>query len=85
MIIIIAGIALLAALPLMAKAALDDLGPDERTGPAMFESANGGKLTTLMPRARVVAESDGPFARVCGAVVMPWEASRVDSLLADVW
>lgn len=63
----------------------DALGCWFSVGPAMFESANGRKLTTLMPRARVVAESDGPFARVGGAVVMPWDASSVETQLADAW
>jgi TatD DNase family protein len=63
----------------------DALGCWFSVGPAMFESVNGRKLTTLMPRDRVVAESDGPFARVDGAVVMPWDAAKVDSQLADVW
>ena len=54
-------------------------------GPAMFESANGRKLAGLMPKARVVAESDGPFARVRGASVMPWDASSIVTPLAELW
>lgn len=54
-------------------------------GPAMMESANGRKLAALMPRDRVVSESDGPFAKVRGTHVMPWEARLVVSELAKVW
>lgn len=54
-------------------------------GPAMLESTNGQKLAALMPRDRVVSESDGPFAKVRGARVMPWEANMVTIKLADAW
>lgn len=51
----------------------------------MMESANGRKLAALMPRDRVVSESDGPFAKVRGAHVMPWEANTVAIKLAETW
>lgn len=54
-------------------------------GPAMLESANGRRLAALMPRERVVAESDGPFARVGGTAVMPWQAREVAVVLAVFW
>lgn len=54
-------------------------------GPTMVASANGRKLASLMPRDRVVPESDGPFAKVRGASVMPWEAASVASTLAEAW
>lgn|SRR5574337_1850689 len=54
-------------------------------GPAMMESANGRKLAALMPCDRVVPESDGPFAKLRGAHVMPWEANAVAVKLAEAW
>ena len=54
-------------------------------GPAMLTSANGRKLAGQMPRDRVVSESDGPFAKVRGASVMPWEAATVAVELAEIW
>ncbi|ELY4005952.1 TatD family hydrolase [Cronobacter dublinensis] len=54
-------------------------------GPTMMESANGRKLAALMPRDRVVPESDGPFAKMRGAHVMPWEANTVTIKLAEIW
>lgn len=54
-------------------------------GPAMLTSANGRKLAGQMPRDRVVSESDGPFARIRGAPVMPWEAANVAVELAEIW
>ena len=54
-------------------------------GPAMLETSNGRKLAALMPRDRVVSESDGPFAKIRGAHVLPWEADNVAVKLADAW
>lgn len=54
-------------------------------GPAMFESANGRKLAAQMPPDRVVSESDGPFAKVRGTHLMPWEANTVAVKLAEIW
>ncbi|WP_419721052.1 TatD family hydrolase [Pectobacterium brasiliense] len=54
-------------------------------GPTMMESANGRKLAALMPRERVVPESDGPFAKMHGVHVMPWEANTVAIKLAEIW
>lgn len=63
----------------------EELGCWFSVGPAMLTSANGRKLAGLMPRDRVVPESDGPFAKVRGASVMPWEAITVAVRLADIW
>lgn len=54
-------------------------------GPAMMKSANGHKLAALMPRERVVPESDGPFAKMQGVHLMPWEANTVAVPLAEIW
>ncbi len=62
-----------------------ELGCWFSVGPAMLASANGRKLAGLMPRDRIVPESDGPFAKVHGASVMPWEAINVAVKLADIW
>ncbi|OAT27794.1 putative deoxyribonuclease [Buttiauxella brennerae ATCC 51605] len=54
-------------------------------GPTMMKSANGRKLAALMPREQVVPESDGPFAKIDGVHVMPWEANTVAIKLAEIW
>ena len=51
----------------------------------MMESANGRKLAAMMPRDRVVSESDGPFAKARGTHVMPWEANTIAVELAQAW
>lgn len=54
-------------------------------GPAMLLSANGRRLAEMMPRDRTVPESDGPFAKLEGVPVMPWQAADVAGRLADLW
>ncbi len=54
-------------------------------GPARMETANGRNLAALMPRDRDVSESDGPFAKVRGVHVMPWDANTVAIKLAEIW
>jgi len=67
----------------MARAA--ELGCWFSVGPAMFSSANGLKLAGKMPRECVVAESDGPFAKVGGIPVPPWGALDAAIGLAEAW
>lgn len=54
-------------------------------GPAMFESVNGRALAAVMPRDRVVPESDGPFAKIAGKPGMPWSTCRTAAGLAPLW
>lgn len=54
-------------------------------GPAMFSSANGRKLAKAMPKERVVAESDGPFAKIGSVPVPPWEAQEAAIGLSQAW
>ena len=62
-----------------------DIGCWFSVGPAMLSSANGRKLVTMLPRDRVVPESDGPFAKTLGGPIMPWEASSIATHLAELW
>ena len=54
-------------------------------GPAMLVGERGRRLATRMPRERVLTESDGPFARIGGRSVLPWEVDRAVDILADLW
>lgn len=62
-----------------------ELGCWFSVGPAMLASSNGRKLAGLMPRDRVVSESDGPFAKVRGVSLMPWDAASATFKLAEIW
>lgn len=54
-------------------------------GPAMLASENGRDLAARMPSERVLTESDGPFAQLDGAAVMPWQVDNAVHTLAQIW
>ncbi|SOS36167.1 TatD family hydrolase [Pseudomonas syringae group genomosp. 3] len=62
-----------------------DMGCWFSIGPAAFNSASGKALAKKLPRDRVVPESDGPFAQINGATVMPWSSGQTAELLAQAW
>lgn len=54
-------------------------------GPAMLASEKGRALTARMPRERVLTESDGPFARLDGKAILPWETANAIEALSEMW
>lgn len=54
-------------------------------GPAMLASEKGRALAARMPRERVLTESDGPFAQLDGAAVMPWHVENAIRDLSQIW
>ena len=54
-------------------------------GPAMLAGERGRRLTSRMPRERILTESDGPFARVDGVSLNPWDVGLAERALAEVW
>jgi TatD DNase family protein len=38
-----------------------------------------------MPRERILTETDGPFVKIDGRIVMPWDAQRASFELANMW
>jgi len=54
-------------------------------GPAMLAGEKGRGLVAKMPTDRVLPETDGPFTSDGGAPLMPWDAWKVCTVLAEVW
>jgi TatD DNase family protein len=54
-------------------------------GPAMLASTSGQKIAALLPRDRLLIESDGPFAQLGGRAIYPWEAELAVGQLATLW
>jgi TatD DNase family protein len=54
-------------------------------GPAMLTSERGRVLAARIPRERVLTESDGPFAQLNDAAIMPWQVEDATRSLADLW
>lgn len=62
-----------------------DLGCWFSVGPAMLAGAKGRALVSKMPRARMVLESDAPFARVKTDPIHPWDLESAAVTLAGIW
>jgi TatD DNase family protein len=54
-------------------------------GPAMFHSEKGRKLVALMPRDRILTETDGPFARSQNRPLEPADVQIAIERLAETW
>jgi TatD DNase family protein len=53
--------------------------------PIMISSEKGKDLISRIPHNLVLPESDGPFAKLGGRPVMPWEAMNICSDLSRIW
>jgi TatD DNase family protein len=62
-----------------------ELGCWLSVGPAMLTGKKGQALVKRMPADRLLPESDGPFARVRGNALSPWDTVTVCSELSKLW
>lgn len=53
--------------------------------PLMLRSKKGTDLVSRIPPDLVLPESDGPFAKMYGKSIMPWEAIQISSSLTTIW
>lgn len=54
-------------------------------GPAMLQSVKGRALVRLLPRTRILTESDGPFVQIAGRTISPWDVATTYIPLAEIW
>ncbi len=54
-------------------------------GPAMLSTKRGHELVSMLPRDRVLTETDGPFAEHKGNSLMPWDVNMAFDQLAKIW
>lgn len=62
-----------------------ELGCWFSVGPAMLRSKRGQTLSALMPRDRILTETDGPFATIGDVSLRPWQAEEGIEVLAALW
>lgn len=62
-----------------------DLGCWFSVGPAMLDGLKGRNLLQIMPIQRVLPETDGPFAKINGSPLLPWEAVSIDTDVSTFW
>jgi TatD DNase family protein len=54
-------------------------------GPGMLQTPKGRELVGLVPRERILTETDGPFASIDGAPAYPWHVEHAIATLAELW
>lgn len=54
-------------------------------GPAMLNTKKGQALVSMMPRDRILTETDGPFAKHNGQLLMPWDCDIATEQLSKLW
>ncbi len=54
-------------------------------GPAMLTSIRGRSAISVMPRDRVLPESDGPFCLLNNQTIYPWDTWSIIPCLAELW
>ena len=62
-----------------------ELGCWFSVGPSMLSSPRGSSLAALMPRDRVLTETDGPFALISGETLFPWDTYLAIQRLSQIW
>jgi len=62
-----------------------DIGCWFSVGPAMLNTKKGIGLVSMMPKDKVLTETDGPFATYKGNPLMPWESSIAANQLGKLW
>lgn len=62
-----------------------DMGCWFSVGPAMLRSKRSVELVSIIPKNRILPETDGPFARLKQNALMPWDAELVVEQLAELW
>ncbi|MDR5904505.1 Qat anti-phage system TatD family nuclease QatD [Franzmannia qiaohouensis] len=70
--------------PAQLKKAID-IGCWFSVGPAMLLTKSGRQLASMMPKDRVLTETDGPFAKSDGKLLMPWDSDLATRQLASLW
>jgi TatD DNase family protein len=51
----------------------------------MLSTKKGQELVGMLPRDKVLTETDGPFAEFKGNSLMPWDVGIAIDQLARVW
>ncbi|WP_412503197.1 Qat anti-phage system TatD family nuclease QatD [Shewanella chilikensis] len=62
-----------------------DIGCWFSVGPAMLSTKKGVEFASMIPRHRILTETDGPFAKHLTKPLFPWEVDLATKQLAEIW
>ncbi|WP_045861852.1 Qat anti-phage system TatD family nuclease QatD [Teredinibacter purpureus] len=61
-----------------------DLGCWFSVGPNMISSKGGAELVRYIPLNRILLETDGPFCKIDGEILMPWDCKKTIDGMIDL-
>ena len=70
--------------PVELKRAID-MGCWFSVGPAMLSTIKGRNLVSMMPKGCIVTETDGPFAKLSGKQLFPWDVEVSIGQISRIW
>lgn len=62
-----------------------DIGCWFSVGPAMLSTKKGTELVSLMPKEKILTETDGPFTKHEGKFLMPWDSQIAQRKISNIW
>lgn len=62
-----------------------DMGCWFSVGPAMLRSKSGRERVSLMPKDKIITETDGPFAQNRNIPLYPWDINLTFEPLSQIW
>lgn len=62
-----------------------DIGCLFSVGPAMLDTKKGKELVAIIPKEKILTETDGPFVKVSGETLMPWDVNSTYLVLSKFW
>lgn len=54
-------------------------------GPAMIKGQNGREIISIIPRDKILTETDGPFGTYNKKSLMPWDVNKLYPFLSGLW
>lgn len=54
-------------------------------GPAMLNSIKGRRIIEIIPKDRLLTETDGPFAKISGKNLFPWDVEKAITGISKIW
>lgn len=54
-------------------------------GPAMLSTKKGVEFVSMIPKDRILTETDGPFAKYKGNILMPWDSNISEEMISSIW
>jgi len=62
-----------------------DMGCWFSTGPAMLSTKKGAELASLIPKNRLLTETDGPFGKYQHKSLLPWDVDIAVKQISNIW